>query len=499
MKTKYIAVRGVLSFLSAAAAFSLASCGNAGNENTTASSEATAVEEVTTEEAIEIPEKYSLADENKITPYKNQHQSGLCWAYTTTSIAESSLIVSGFEDTSVDLSEGYICYRVYPFAEERAAGSTADGIYISGDPKVNKMTPYYVGGSIMMAGQLFALGDGPLYEDAAPINTEAGKLEKSVDIIRSLDEEGNFTKDMSKYLLTEMNLYREDEDIKEAILRHGAVGIGIYADQAGAGKTAEAGINYYLTDKSTPPEATNHVVTIIGWDDSYSKDNFTNKPAHDGAWLIKDSLNSLGDEYYWMSYDEYHDENGAVGMVFSKREDYGEILSYDTAGPADFLTAEGDFTTVANVFSARSADSLKAVGIETVVPDQKITVSVYKKPEKDNPDSGEKVYEKDYDIEYAGYKVIDLDEAVSLGAGEQFSVVVKYTNIPDAPGIAPIEGDASYIDLGTLGEVYLVSGEGESFALAGDKWYDLSKSESSAAFGKTGTLNNVCIKAILNK
>ena len=149
--------------------------------------------------------------------------------------------------------------------------------------------------------------------------------------------------------------------------------------------------------------------------------------------------------------------------------------------------------------SARSADSLKAVGIETVVPDQKITVSVYKKPEKDNPDSGEKVYEKDYDIEYAGYKVIDLDEAVSLGAGEQFSVVVKYTNIPDAPGIAPIEGDASYIDLGTLGEVYLVSGEGESFALAGDKWYDLSKSESSAAFGKTGTLNNVCIKAILNK
>ena len=109
MKTKYIAVRGVLSLLSAAAAFSLASCGNAGNENTTASSEATAVEEVTTEEAIEIPEKYSLADENKITPYKNQHQSGLCWAYTTTSIAESSLIVSGFEDTSVDLSEGYIC------------------------------------------------------------------------------------------------------------------------------------------------------------------------------------------------------------------------------------------------------------------------------------------------------------------------------------------------------------------------------------------------------
>ena len=56
MKTKYIAVRGVLSLLSAAAAFSLASCGNAGNENTTACSEATAVEEVTTEEAIEIPD-----------------------------------------------------------------------------------------------------------------------------------------------------------------------------------------------------------------------------------------------------------------------------------------------------------------------------------------------------------------------------------------------------------------------------------------------------------
>lgn len=36
-------------------------------------------------------------------------------------------------------------------------------------------------------------------------------------------------------------------------------------------------------------EYPNHAVTIIGWDDNYSKDNFVSKPERDGAWIVKNS------------------------------------------------------------------------------------------------------------------------------------------------------------------------------------------------------------------
>ena len=45
--------------------------------------------------------------------------------------------------------------------------------------------------------------------------------------------------------------------------------------------------------------------------------------------------------------------------------------------------------------------------------------------------------------------------------------------------------------------IYIVSNEGESYAKSGDTWYDTSKSETSAVFGKTGTLNNACIKVLM--
>ena len=34
---------------------------------------------------------------------------------------------------------------------------------------------------------------------------------------------------------------------------------------------------------------TNHIVTLVGWDDAYSKDNFLITPPGDGAWIIKNS------------------------------------------------------------------------------------------------------------------------------------------------------------------------------------------------------------------
>ncbi|MBQ8951059.1 MAG: hypothetical protein IJ065_07920 [Eubacterium sp.] len=425
-----IKISRVIAALSAASILMLSACaaddinGRADDNLVTITDETESITETTTEEEIFIPTSYSLLDEGKVTEYKNQHQSGMCWAYAAIAVAESSLIVSGYEDESVDLSEGHACYTVYPYADDRPEDSKQDGVYVLGDKTKNKTIPYYMGGSSGLVAQQFAIGAGPIYEQEAPMNTDARQIEKSVDNIIKLDEEGSITKYMGNYLLTRNIIYQSDEDIKAGIIKHGAVFCGVYVDLKGGSKDSEGQANYYLTEKNSPPKQTNHVVTIVGWDDKYSKDNFKTAPPNDGAWLIKDSTGNSG--YFWMSYDEYHDV--AEGMVIAKRSDYGEILSYDSLIPMCGIKSEDEYTEVANAFSAKAANEIKGVGISVYAENQKVNISIYKNPEEGKPDSGEKLYEGDSVIEYEGYEVVDLDSPVSVEKGDTFSVVLKYTN-----------------------------------------------------------------------
>lgn len=452
-------------------------------------------------EEISFPEKYSLIDEKRITPYKNQHQSGMCWAYSTTAAAESALITGGFESEGVDLSEGHICYTVYPYSVERQEGASDDGIYLMGDKGKILLNPYYVGGSPVNAMELFANGVGPVDEEVFPVETDAGQLKKSIENAMQLESEGKITRHMGKYLLTEYDSYETNEEIKYGLMNYGAVTTGVFINEKGLGLDANNEACYYYTDFANPPTNTNHVVTIVGWDDTYSKNNFSeSKPKNDGAWLIKDSissnLNYRNTGYYWLSYDEYH--MGNMAMRFSKREDYGTILSYDAVCLGDSIKTEGEYTVIANCYDLEVANSIKAVGVNSCNSDQKIDIEIYINPEIDRPDSGELAYTDSATIDYTGYKVIDLSEPVEVKAGDKIGVVVKYYNIDGKSEIAPVEGDNA-VDLGSLAELYIVSNQGESYALSDGKWYDLSRSESSSVFGKTGTLNNARIKLICKR
>ena len=47
-------------------------------------------------------------------------------------------------------------------------------------------------------------------------------------------------------------------------------------------------------------------MTIVGYDDTISKNKFSIKPQHDGAWIVKNSWGTHANDagYFYLSYDQ---------------------------------------------------------------------------------------------------------------------------------------------------------------------------------------------------
>lgn len=72
-------------------------------------------------------------------------------------------------------------------------------------------------------------------------------------------------------------------------------------------------LNYYDGDKYA-----DHEITIVGWDDNYSKDNFSVTPPGNGAFLVKNSWDvDWGDSGYF--YISYYDKSLSEPTVLKLR------------------------------------------------------------------------------------------------------------------------------------------------------------------------------------
>ena len=134
----------------------------------------------------------------------------------------------------------------------------------------------------------------------------------------------------------------------------------------------------------------------------------------------------------------------------------------------------------ANVFTARSGDSLSAVGTYARTANTSMAVSIYTDLKSAQPTSGTLVSTKNVSFKNAGYYTIPLDKTVPLTVGKKFAVVIKYTtptsNYP-IPTEFPIKGYSSKA----------TANSGESF----------SDADGLGVWSDAGVVSksNVCIKA----
>lgn len=270
-------------------------------------------DEIPLDKASAYASSYDPRKTGKVTPIKNQGQWGLCWDYSAMATIESSLIASGFETNSVDLSELFSAYFAYK--EDR------DGLTFTEFCKR--------GGNTSMVYDLLKKGTGPVRESTVPMTT----ITDSTTVSETLRFSHLYTLESIEYIaVTSSNL----EQVKQAIMEHGGVSAQYAAafepcyknNPDGSGDTSY----YCYVDNPN----IDHGIEIIGWNDNYSASNFTQKPAGNGAWLVKNSWGAhgfkttTGTGYYWISYyDKGICRYFGSALSFRKNDNYDNLIKYE--------------------------------------------------------------------------------------------------------------------------------------------------------------------------
>jgi len=360
--------------------------------------------------------------EAKYPTTRDQNPYGTCWAFSSLGLAEYDLINDGTADKSIDLSELQLAYFNYNSVTDPLGGTTGDEATYYNENAAASYLHY--GGNYEMASRRLGQWISPDTEADVPYSNAQDVLENGLDA--SYAYKAGMPHLENAYLI---NIRENQDDVKQQIMEHGAAGIMYYHDDTAMGwNDALARYTYYDTGSG----GGGHAVMIVGWDDDFSKDNFTgtNKPSSDGAWLIRNSW-GMYCNYFWMSYETASLSDTAWIFDFDADDGFDNNYQYD--GGAN-VWHSNQYNTMANVFTTQekegiSAELLKAVSVSmTSAANVNYTIDIYTDMTNPNdPTSG--VHQTDATTQgqtaYAGVYTIELENAVKLKPGSTYAVVVS--------------------------------------------------------------------------
>lgn len=443
--------------------------------------------------------RYTLADDLDMR-VEHQGTTTECWAFSLMKAMETNMAISAQSRNLENFSERHMNYAT--------SKTFLDGINPNGfNRELGK-------GGIPICGLAYLTnGQGAVLEEDMPfVNNEnkinLNEIEKTVDtrvtdyvllptIKKKYERAANGNTISVKYYKSSGKEYSEDElvkarqMIKEHLVKNGAIttmtvgSLGNCYNNEDPFKASSYNCN--LTNKTR-----DHAITIVGWDDNYSKDNFAegSKPSTDGAYIV---LNTYGTEsfdngYLYVSYEDVLVEDELYGICGTSKINYDTIYQHDFYGGIFQIGSSKQNTGYyATVFEKDNTQEeyLNSVGV-TLADYAKVEIYV-------NP-NGNSVAEEDLTLVASpnttyspGYHTINFDE-IKI-SGTEFTVVVKQTS----------ESGEFYFSIETSVDGTLYSNVKSSklsyYSLDGEKWRNLNNSNITGINSENA---DVCIKAFTN-
>ena len=398
------------------------------------------------------PGTYNANEERFVTEVKNQRNTSLCWAFSLASNLETSLLTR--EQKYYDLSEEQLAYFWANRVNDPLGNTPNDKI-------TRTQSDYHGTGNGRVASFFLSTWSGMTTEEKVPFQSSAVTWPDSLAYDTSAYMEdaifSQYTVDRTKQLLMEYN----------------SVSAMIYMLD-----------NYYYPDTasySCPQSGlVNHAVTIVGWDDTYSRENFPSASGvnNDGAWIVKNSYgkNWGKNGYFYLSYEDKSITN-LVSNTAVTTPAYPNNYFYDgaAAGTVTFPSKTiNNGYYVSNIFKATAGNGKdEELGeIVTAVPQDNTDFQIQVYTDLKNisdPTSGTPAYAEpvDYTQPLAGIHTIHLNTPVKIPQGTFYSVVIR---IPDG-------SNKFYVEKTTTSTSWFTATAGidpdqSFFSTSGKKWYD---------------------------
>jgi C1A family cysteine protease len=353
------------------------------------------------------PSFFDLRTLSKVTPVRDQSAAGSCWAQATYASLESYLLPQETWDFSENNMKNLLSIS-YQDGFDRLASD---------------------GGNAFMSTAYLARWTGPVnetddpYDPYSTMSLQDLPVKKHVQRVVFLPDRANST---------------DNNNIKSSLNLFGVTYTSMYYNGIYFNYTNDA---YYFNYSFEPDAIANHAVAIVGWDDHFSRYNFTNIPPGDGAFIIKNSWGTSwgNDGYFYISY--YDTKVGKNNALFTAENtlNYDTVYQYDPLGWINNFGGRGNSAWGANIFTSNSSEMLSAVSFYATDINTGYDLYIYKNPNNGPINTSGYSYRENGILSGSpGYYTKAINPGIILNPQEKFSVVINLTT-PNTQYPLPVE------------------------------------------------------------